>query len=598
MESPHTSIPHDGQTRQSRPEAPLYLAAAALRLLRSGRAPDAQLCTAHHLNGYHELIAAMWQALDTLQGEDPATIRAMMADVWHAHRDDPRYRELRAHVDALDNADTAELRATAAGNGHPPHAAAMPPCPPLPPHDAEDAELVARLAAEASPWLDRYIELSRTWAPRAYDDFHEACGLFDLSTVAARRIRIELGPGVYPSLYQALVSRTTLFAKTTAAAVALGLLRQAGLAHLLSPDDATPAAFLRALVARLPDDYADLAPERRERLLLQLAFAAQRGWFYEEFGQHLAAMMQRDGVMAAFRGILRRFDDHKEAFSHETIGRGLEDITKPYLALLATLTPADLKPFAHARSPLWGDGYFARFAFITAPLTGHTDVPYPKGRLNYPIELTKPLQAWHQRLGVPSAAALPVPDSRHQPSGRYRLVPAPLPETTYHLSDQVWDAFYRYDAGLRQLISAADQQALDGSYGRFAMKALRIAGLLASLHDDGARPSRTIQLRHWYRGRAIAERWRASLHRLVSQLEDELPGETREEAVEQRIERTLRRSGACSIRELRQLTHATYGEVNKAIELMLKVGVIVVDDERSRNTTRYRLVIEAEAGEA
>jgi Protein of unknown function (DUF3987) len=317
--------------------------------------------------GPYLLLINDWAAslVAALNGnEDQATVVEEMEAYWQVVRQDPRYQELVTAVDAEDLAEAAAQQATAARNGHLQPPPAIPLCPPLPPHDDEDEELIARLAQEASPWLDRYIDFSHTWAPRAYDDFHEACGLFDLRTVAARRIRIELGQGVYPSLYQALVSRTTLFSKTTAAAVALGLLRQAGLSHLLSPDDATPQAFLRALVARIPDDYEDLSPEKRERLMLQLAFAAQRGWFYEEFGQHLSAMMQRDGIMAAFRGILRRFDDHKETFSHETIGRGLEDIIKPYLSLLATLTPADLKPFAHARSPLWGDGYFARFAFI------------------------------------------------------------------------------------------------------------------------------------------------------------------------------------------------------------------------------------------
>jgi hypothetical protein len=524
--------------------------------------------------------------------ENEAAVLEVMEAYWQVVRQDPQYWELVAAVDADDIANAAELPSVNERNGHPQYSPEIPLCPPLPPHEAEDDELIAQVAAEASPWLDRYIEVSRTWAPRAFDEFHEACGLFVLSTTAARRIRIELGQGVYPSLYQALVSRTTLFSKTTAAAIALGLLRQAGLSHLLSPDDATPPAFLRALVARIPDDYEQLSRERRERLLLQLAFAAQRGWFYEEFGQHLSAMMQRDGIMSAFRGILRRFDDHKESFSHETIGRGLEDIIKPYLSLLATLTPADLKPFAHARNSLWSDGYFARFAFITAPLTGHTDQPYPKGRLIYPLELTKPLSGWHQCLGISEATILPMSDAKHQPTGRYRVVPGPLQETTYHLSDPVWDAFYRYDAALRQMISEAEHQALDGSYGRFAMKALRIAGLLASLHDHDKHPTHIIELRHWYRGRAIAERWRASLHRLVNQLAEDLPGESREEAVEQHIERALRRSGSLSIRELNKKIRATYGELNKAIEVMIKVGVVEVDEKTSDRTTRYTLHIE------
>ena len=37
-------------------------------------------------------------------------------------------------------------------------------------------------------WLEEYVDLSRIWSPRAYDDFHEACGLWLLSTIAARRL--------------------------------------------------------------------------------------------------------------------------------------------------------------------------------------------------------------------------------------------------------------------------------------------------------------------------------------------------------------------------------------------------------------------------
>lgn len=141
----------------------------------------------------------------------------------------------------------------------------------------------------------------------------------------------------------AMVSRTTLFTKSTAADLAVELVRRAGLGFLLADDDATPAAFLHAMTARVPENCADLTAMEKYDLCLRLAFAAQHGWFYEEFGQHLSAMMQREGHMAAFRSILRRFDDHKEAYQYRTIGRGLEQVEKPAVTLLATLTPADLK---------------------------------------------------------------------------------------------------------------------------------------------------------------------------------------------------------------------------------------------------------------
>jgi DNA-binding transcriptional ArsR family regulator len=128
------------------------------------------------------------------------------------------------------------------------------------------------------------------------------------------------------------------------------------------------------------------------------------------------------------------------------------------------------------------------------------------------------------------------------------------------------------------------------------VKALRIAGLLSSLDDE---PKKTIQLRHWYRGRAITERWRASLHRLVLQLHHERrDGESREATVEQLIERALRRSGSLSIREMSQKIRATYGELNKSIQVMMKAGIVTVDGDRSGRTTRYGLIIQSPNGHA
>jgi hypothetical protein len=157
-------------------------------------------------------------------------------------------------------------------------------CPPLP----RSAHIDEEQATNASLFLNDYIAFSTQWAPRAYEGFHEAVALFVLSTVAARRIRIECGPrGVYTSLYMALTARTTLFTKTTAADIGLALLEQAGLDALLADDVASPQAFLRSLTRYVPTNYGDLSEEEQARLTQQMAFTAQRGWFYEEWGQHL-----------------------------------------------------------------------------------------------------------------------------------------------------------------------------------------------------------------------------------------------------------------------------------------------------------------------
>ena len=198
-------------------------------------------------------------------------------------------------------------------------------------------------------WLDAYIAYSRAWSPRAPDSFHEACGLWLLSTVAARRVVTHLGSARYGNLYLALTARSSLYGKSTTARIALDVLHAAGLEHLLAPDDATPQAFIAALAARLPDDYASLSAAAQERARARLAWAGQRGWHYEEFGSKVAALMRENGFMADFRGLLRKLDDCPPAYEYVTVGRGATRIERPYLALLASLTPADLRPFAAPR---------------------------------------------------------------------------------------------------------------------------------------------------------------------------------------------------------------------------------------------------------
>src|SRR5215470_4921109 len=96
--------------------------------------------------------------------------------------------------------------------------------PPLP----TKATLQPRLADGAAPWLEGYIKYSAHWSPRAAEHFHGAIGLWLLSTVAAGRIAVELASPIYPSLNIALVSRSTLYAKTTTAKLGKRGLRQAG----------------------------------------------------------------------------------------------------------------------------------------------------------------------------------------------------------------------------------------------------------------------------------------------------------------------------------------------------------------------------------
>lgn len=414
------------------------------------------------------------------------------------------------------------------GNGRKPMTTAvivMPdnaPMPPLP----EIARLPEGLGADASPWLDSYIELSRRWSPRAFDDFHEACALWLLSTVAARRVMLHFGGERFTNLYVALAARTSVYAKTTTAKIAHQTLQTAGLDWMLAADDSTPQAFIRGLSSRLPSDFDDLPPYYQEKISKRFALRGARGWAYEEFGEKLTAMSRDGGFMADFKGHLRRFDDCPQRYEYATIGRGHDLVERPYLALLANMTPADMKPLSRRGASMWGDGFWARFAFVAPATHERKRGRFPSGERLILAEITDPLRNWHERLGLPEVSILG--DKAAEGEGMPALFVGEHDPAPCTLGAGVVDAFYNYGAGLLDLIQGGGNTDLDGNYSRFAEKALRVAILLASLENDNK-----IEMRHWARAQEIAERWRGGLHALYNQVTeaDSTPSEQMEEKV-------------------------------------------------------------------
>lgn len=348
-------------------------------------------------------------------------------------------------------------------------------------------------------WLDDYVEFSRKWSPRAYDDFHEACALWLLSTIAARRLVIHMGKPRHTQLYIALVARTSIYAKSTTAEIAIQTLKEVGLDHLLMPDTATPQKFINIMAQGVVE-----TKQQDGELTVQFT-AGQRGWFYEEFGQHVAAMMKSGGVMHDFLFMLRKLDDDKGQLSHSTISRGDDIVENPYLALLACMTPDCLMPFAKRGSMLWGDGFLARFALV-CPLedTKRRREPFPKGRRRIPPSISTPLREWNERLGNE--------------------------ETVMRMTKQVRSAFEAYDDDLLDLLEEQSNHDLDGNYAKLAERTLRIAVLLASVSGYDS-----IRMKHWEKAQEITERWRVGVNELYVQVNESSPSLDEARKVEERM---------------------------------------------------------------
>jgi hypothetical protein len=468
--------------------------------------------------------------------------------------------------------------------------------PATPPPDPTDVEVPAlpqaarvdpALGVGASPWLDAYADFSRLWSPRAYEGFHDVCALWLLSTIGARRVRAHLGGQRFTNLYIALVARTSLFAKSTTAKIAIDTLRAAGLSWLLAADDCTPQKFVSDLVRGLPGDYAQLSPELQERARLRAAFPAQRGWFFEEFGQKLAAILAAGGAMADFRGLLRALDDCPQRYEYGSIGRGTDLVLEPYLALLGNMTPADMRQGARKNDAMWGDGFWARFAFVTPPPgTNRKRGRFPEGERVIPDALIRPLVEWHQRLGIPDVQVAKEVGDDGKPTGRLEAEVGAQPVTLpCEIADDVQEAFYAYHDGLCDLIEDSPTPDLDGNYSRFAEKALRVAMLLGSL-DNGGR----VEMPQWARAQDLAEQWRVGLHSLYFQVNQD--DQTEEEAKEERVMQVVERLGGCTPNEARRyLRGMSNREVAAILDSLSLAGAIQrAQDATHKGTYRYEVV--------
>lgn len=435
--------------------------------------------------------------------------------------------------------------------------------PPLP----SEVNLPEDLGVDACPWLDEYIKFSRKWSPESFDGYHEACGLFVLSAIAARRVVFNLGSVRATNLNILLVGRTSIHAKTTAAEIGISLLRAADLDWMLAPDEVTPEKLVEIMSSNeLPQNFNILDEHEKERSKKRVLTAGQRAWFLDEFGGNLVSMIRPDSVMFGNKGLIRILDSAPPNYVRSTVGRGQNSVRNPYLALLGNITIADLVPVARKCTTLWGDGFFARFAMVVPPADELNSGEFPNQEKSFPASLIDPLAKWDCQLGFPEYQVVESGDKQI-------LKIKPINSTPLIISDKAYKAFYNYHNGLRNMILNSQNHDLDGNYGRLGEKALRIAALFASLENNDS-----IELNHWAKAQAIAERWRVGLHELYRQVNDinrdQLTTYIKNLPIEDQVLRAVRKNKLMDMREISQFTGLKKDIVEPALAKLVSENLL------------------------
>jgi hypothetical protein len=454
----------------------------------------------------------------------------------------------------------------------------------------ESAYLPPELARGACPELDTYIAYGKQASPEGYDDFHPFCGLWGFSAVPARRVYLELEDHrFYTNLMIVLCARTTLVAKTETANVAKKMLYHAGLDHLLLGDRITPQKMLSDMAGiYVPASYADMEPEKQRRVEQRLSMPGQRAWHYDEFGKFVQAMLRKGSSMADFAELFLKFDQCPPHYTNATIVRDMEPIEKPYLTLLGTMTPANIKESAKRGAEFWGDGFWARFSFICPPPEFFRTQTWKIGALPFPQELISALRNWHDRLGVPRAYITEIPDKKGEPSGRFKIERENLPECRCSISEDAWNAYDRYRTALRAMTATAKNHDLDGNYGRLPETAMRMAVIMASLSNNNR-----IELRHWAKAQELAEILRRNLHELYAQVNISGTIESVKYTIEEEVIKHLSRHGALTLNTLRHsyMKKWSVKEVEEALRGLKRSGMVV--EFTTSQSVKYKLVDES-----
>ena len=423
-------------------------------------------------------------------------------------------------------------------------------------------------------WLQRYMDWAGTTGNQTPMIFHQAAGLWLLSTAIGRRLYGEAPWGVklYPNLYLMLIAGTTFYRKSTAYKLAEQVARQA-IPHMLMPTPGSPERFQEALAGRLPSNFDKLTKPQQERLTRAQPFAAQRGLLKDEVAGLFGTINKRD-YMTGMKDLLMELYDCPDYFDKDTQS-GLNIVENAALSILGVTTPAGLGSAVSQTD--WANGLLIRFALLT-PEPDYKERTASKTYQTAPQSLLDDLQTLHDRLPSPQQTEMGL----KAPSAK-------------RLEVECWAKCQAYGDELRKLCAPGRDTELDdrlkGVYGRMHVQAFKLAFLFAALDWlDTSDDVPTVTVNHWQVGQAIAEDWRKSAHRLLEQL-DKSGEALHEKRHQDRLLTAIRTTAASGIamRDLYRKLNLPAKQARQYVQDLIRAGLI---EERRMNRAEWYVATE------
>lgn len=403
------------------------------------------------------------------------------------------------------------------------------------------------------------VNFLEKWCSESYHGYYLASAIGLVSIISARRVEYLFGSRGATNLYIMLVDTSGISAKTMVINNVRAIIRALNLDFLLLPDSITSSKMFSSMSIKLPEEWEKLNKNQQNKLLETIqknqAFLGQRGLVYDEFGKLIREMNQSNHHNSGFRELLKKLYDNQPELMNSTQVRDNEIIKNPFLALLGGMTPRDLAPYAKKGSPLWGDGFLSRIAFICPPENFRKDIPLPDGDKKIPNSIITHLKEWHIRLGIPEIKI----------TSDIEVIPAK--GQLFEITGDVKDAVYEYRYSLKDMLEKFENKDLIGNYIRFAEMGVRVSSLVASLNGDDK-----VNLDHWAFGQNTVEEWRRDLHQLYfNSLPEKNPKIT--DPME-KILAKIKEKGPISSRGIQLATHFKCGSTQLILDKLVQEGKI------------------------
>lgn len=428
-------------------------------------------------------------------------------------------------------------------------------------------------AAKVGKWLDEFVAWSTLRTPMTPVSFLESGGVWAIGLAVARRAVLNLGfANLYPHLYILWTARTSIFKKSTGMDAIADLVNEA-MPHMLLPEENTPESFISALSGKQPINYDQLDPWEKKIDDSGRKFAAQRGILLDE-ASSLFGAAKRD-YMQGMAEMLMRLYDAPPRYTRNIRSEGKIIIRNASLSILGATTPAALRRNTNADS--WETGELARYALLYP----ESVLPYDNGTGEHrqpPKHLVDRLLKLHHAL--PDTPPIEAIKSETPPQQKIEQV---------HITP---DAFSAYDAYAQavtydKLLGREVDPRLVPNYSRLHIQALKIALALACIDwsdNDCATPIE-ITLGHWARAQQIAERWRASLHRLNHDILI-----SRDDEVETKVlDHLAVYADGETLRDLSRRTRIESKLLSNALKVLVESGLVISMQSDGGRTTIYRL---------